>query len=119
MREALETFFSGLFAIIFGVLWLQLFAAFWVPGGFSMLEAELRWVLGVASCAACVLLPMGAVLLMSSFFWGFSRLVRKRFLRGAAAEPAIPRARVMRGPGRSRAVSFVACTRGVGRARQI
>ncbi len=117
MREALETFFSGLFAIIFGVLWLQLFAAFWVPGGFSLLEAELRWVLGVASCAACVLLPMGAALLMFSFFCGFGRLVRARFLDAEAAEPALPRARVMRGPGRSRMVSFLSCTRGVGRAR--
>lgn len=119
MRAALETLFSGLFAIVFGILWLQLFAAFWVPGGFSLLEAELRWVIGLASGAACVLLPLGAAMVMAGFVWTFVRLVHTRILRSLTAQPPIPRARVTRDRSRHRAVSVLSCISDVGRAREL
>jgi len=119
MREALETMFSGLFAIVFGILWLQLFAAFWVPCGFAVLETELRWVICMGSCAACMLLPVGALLLVGGFVWAFAHLVHTRLLRLATAEPPIPRAWVSRGPGREGAVNALSCMNGVGRVRNL
>lgn len=119
MRAALETMFSGLFAIVFGVLWLQLFAAFWVPSGFTVLEAELRWIISVGSCAACMLLPLGVLLLMAGFLVCFARLIHTRVLRCCVADPPIPPARVARGLWRHRVMGVLSCVSGVGRARQL
>jgi len=116
MRDAVEAMVSGVVTLVFGVLWVQLFAAFWVPGGFEFLETELRWILTVGSCAACVLLPLGGLLLMAGFVWGFTRLVQTRCLC-CAVDPAIPPARVARGLRRHRTMIFLSDLRSVGRTR--
>jgi hypothetical protein len=118
MREAIETMVSGVVTLVFGILWLQLFAAFWVPGGFSFLEAEIRWIISVGSCAACVLLPLGGLLVMAGLVWGFSRLVHTR-CRAYAMDPPIPPARVARGLRRHRTKNVLACVRSLGEARNL
>jgi len=114
MRDALRTLIGGLFLIVFGLFWCQLLAAFWVPGGFAFLEAEICWLLNVGSCMLCVLLPLGILLFLVGVAWGFTELVRQLF---RSRDGGLPRARVAQGLGGHRTARVLAHLRCLARAR--